>query len=140
VSDPAEDIAAAVAEYLADPARAFVMAAAVSVPENLWTNLFAEDTTLRVLIGPAGETEEKETRSQVLLRPEVDVVVVGTTANPGDRRRLSDFVYSIRSVLRFERMNNWIWTKTETTDKFNVEALKMGVFLSSFRLTYSGII
>jgi hypothetical protein len=139
VSDAGEDIAAAVAAYLDDPARGFALAAVFSVPDNPSADLYGETEGLRVIVVPTGETEAKESRSQVFLEPTVSVITMSRIATGFDRVALNGFVKAMRVSLRFVKQATWTWKQTETISKFDSEAIRKGLYVSAFGLTYQGI-
>lgn len=140
MSDPGEDIAQAIADYVGDPERGYSLQPEASVPEHPAEALRAEITRLRVIAFPVGETEEKaESRCRVLLSPEVNVIVTASAEAVGDRKAFNGFVREIRRSLRFEAMAGWTWLRSETITKYDPDLMGKESFLSAFTVFYLGI-
>ena len=139
MSDPAEDIAAAVADYLGDEARAYSRTVVASVPDQPSTELKAEHTGVRAVVIPVGEVEEKESRSRVMLAPSVNVVITANCEAAGERTELAALVREIRQSLRFVAMGGWVWQRSETLTKYDPDQLGKERFLAAFGLTYLGM-
>ena len=141
MSDPCEDISAAVATYLSDEdSRGFGYGFQATVPTNPSLELYADHEGLRVLVVPIGETETKETRGSVFVVPQVNVIVTSRSINGETRARLSGLVREMRNSLRFVKMAGWTWQGTETLSKFDAELLRKHQYISAFQLSYQGLV
>ena len=139
MSDPAEDIAAAVADYIGDAARGYTRTVVASVPAMPSVELKAEHTGLRALVIAVGEVETKESRSRVMLEPSVNVILSAPCEAAGDRAELASVAREIRQSLRFVQMAGWTWQRSETLTKYDPALLGKERWLSAFSLTYMGI-
>lgn len=147
MTDPEEDICAAIAADLSDPdetspAVPFAFAFTAEVPEDVQDVVQREHADLMVYLSPFGGDEERIDRGgSALVRPSATLIVIRRLDSQVKRRHLNDFVYSLRSYLRGRKQSGWTWTGSDTVTKFDPEQIaKKNQFLSVVRLNYYGTV
>jgi hypothetical protein len=144
MSDPCEDICDAVVTYLnglvgTDPNPFDPFKFEASKPDDPNAELDKDTSSLRVLLWPHGETEQKIGRGgQVFETFQVAMLVVKKLNTTTDRTMLSTLCRTIKARLRGQRMAGFVYSLAETT-KADLEQLHDNQrFASATILSYIG--
>lgn len=137
MSDPAYDLADAVATYLNDPARSFPLAPAAFVSTDPAEDLERETATLKTLVIPYSDTEEPGGRTITMIDRAVHIVVCAPIG-PNDVRALANLTHRIRKSLRFTSLAEHEERRIETLERLDSERLRVSnLFVSSFEAVFT---
>lgn len=141
--DPTEDICDAIVDWLSavqEDTNPFDPISFEAVkPEDPLGELDSVPSSLKVIVVPNAEAEEKIGRPKFLEIHQVSLWITRTTSSEWTRERLSGFVRTLKEQLRGVKMATYTYSMIETASKFDPDRLHKGQFFSVVVVTYRGI-
>lgn len=146
--DPAESLCDSMVSFLSDEARDFPQVFEAKNPEDPFAELYAEDNSLRVLVTPTEDAEERiGTGPNAKAEHTVVLIVLKKMDKKYTRRNLNRLTYELRCSLRGVEMSlgkdkegveraNGIYQGAAVITKYDPELIKSDLYFSATEITY----